>query len=97
LDKKTDKVAANPAQAVIPGGKIDFETIGGDLNTFVGFSLFSVKKKYGVIDNLAEGFAAENKFWLLTNLVATEEDIAQPRPRVLVEVLQSVLCHLEPG
>jgi hypothetical protein len=59
----------------VPGANIDFETIGLDMNTFVGYSLFSLKKKYGIIDELAAGYEAEDKFWLLTDMIATEEDI----------------------
>ena len=59
----------------IPGDVIDYTTIATDVNTFVGFSLFSLKKKYGDFEKLTIGKDQEDKFWLLTDIAATEEDI----------------------
>ena len=60
---------------IVPGANIDHNTVGTDVNTFVGFSLFSLKKRYGNIEVLAPGHEEEDKFWLLTDMVALEADI----------------------
>ena len=63
------------------------------VNTFVGFSLFSLKKKYGGFEDLENGLEQEDKFWLLTDLVATEDDMS----RGLLAVPRFVLRHLNRG
>ena len=40
----------------IPGPKMDFDSVGTDVNTFVGFGLFSLKRKYGIYEDLAPGY-----------------------------------------
>ena len=50
-------------------------TVGMDVNTFVRYSLFALKKKYGIIEELAPGYEYEDKYWLLTDMVAKEKDI----------------------
>jgi hypothetical protein len=61
-----------PAAAVT-----DFITVGKDVNTFVGFSLYSLKRKYGKYDELPEGQQlVEDKYWILVDMVAKEDDIA---------------------
>ena len=84
LLQEEDKVVAKNPPTFLPGSSITYTEVGTDLNTYIGFSLFSVKKKYGVIDNLDEGHAAEDKFWLLTDLMATEEEIAMTKNTSLV-------------
>ena len=83
LEKEEEAAVANRVEtSVVPGYKIDFATVGTDVNTFVGFSLFSLRKKYGIIEELAKGFEEEDKFWLLTDLVATEGEIANNKEYV---------------
>ena len=76
LEKEDEAAVANRIEkAIVPGEKIDFATVGTDVNTFVGFSLFSLKKKYGVIEELAKGYKEEDKFFgcLLTLLQRKEK------------------------
>ena len=76
---KDQVVVQNPVDHntldIVPGANIDHKTVGTDVNTFVGFSLFSLKKRYGNIEVLAPGHEEEDKFWLLTDMVALEADI----------------------
>jgi hypothetical protein len=72
-ERKATKIQS-PTEA-LPGNVIVWATIGMDVNTFVGFSLFSLKKKYGIIDELAAGYEHEDKYWLLTDMVAKEKNI----------------------
>ena len=60
---------------VPPGRVVKWATVGMDVNTFVGYSLFALKKKYGIIEELAPGYEYEDKYWLLTDMVAKEKDI----------------------
>ena len=70
--------AARKYQSVyVPGDVINFATVASDvLNTFAGFGLFSVRKKYGDLEELENGSDYEDKYWLLTDLVATEDEIS---------------------
>jgi hypothetical protein len=54
----------------------DFTTVGKDVNTFVGFSLYSLKRKYGKYNELPEGQLLEDKYWILVDMIAKESDIA---------------------
>jgi len=74
--REVELLAKCKLQQDVPGEIIDFATIGTDVNTFVGFSLFSLKKKYGDFEELANGSDHEDKYWLLTDLVATEHEIS---------------------
>ena len=70
------RATTNNPQHILPGANIDRMTVGTDVNTFVGFTLFSLKKRYGNIEVLAPGYEEEDKFWLLTDMVASEAEIA---------------------
>ncbi len=60
---------------ILPGATINYSMVASDVNTFIGFSLFSLKKKYGVVEELAPGYAQEDKYWLLTDMIAVEDDV----------------------
>jgi hypothetical protein len=49
--------------------------VGKDVNTFFGYSLFSLKAKYGDWESLGEGDTDEDKFWILHDLISNEEEI----------------------
>ena len=74
--QEVELLAKCKLQQDVPGEIIDFATIGTDVNTFVGFSLFSLKKKYGDFEELGNGSDDEDKYWLLTDVVATEDEIS---------------------
>ena len=57
--------------------QVDWKTVGMDLNTFVGYSLFSVNKKYGTYGTLGKGEINEDKYWILLDMIAKEEDICE--------------------
>ena len=67
--------SVHPRKEILPGEKIKYSSVASDVNTFVGYSLFSLKKKYGVVEELAPGYAEEDKYWLLTDMMAVEDDI----------------------
>ncbi len=76
LDGSVEKAGIRqPKQELLPGAEINYSAIASDVNTFVGYSLFSLKRKYGVIEELATGIDEEDKYWLLTDMMARESDI----------------------
>ena len=61
LGGEEDDLAARKSKFLdIPGEVIDFDTVASDVNTFAGFALFSVTKKYGEIEELESGSDAED-------------------------------------
>jgi len=75
-DREENEVAiAGRTDPKSDGWKLDEDAVGRDLNIFVGYSLFSLKKKYGNSQELEPGDENEDKHWLLTDIVAKEEDI----------------------
>ena len=47
----------------------NFAAVSSDVNTYVGYSLFSLKRKHGVIEEMVTGIYEEDKYWLLSNMM----------------------------
>ena len=73
LDGSVEKAGIRqPKPELLPGAEINFAAVSSDVNTFVGYSLFSRKRKHGVIEELVTGIDEEVKYWLLTDMMFLE-------------------------
>ena len=63
-------------------------TIGRDINTFIGYSVFALHKHYTHEQKFNEFQVVADKYWILTDMRVKEEDIIIPPESFQMEEIE---------
>ena len=73
LNNETTNETTDPNKP--PAACVDYATIGRDVNTFIGYSVFALHKHYTHEQKFNEFQVVADKYWILTDMRVKEEDI----------------------